>query len=218
MAKIVSDIIWSGSQGSRVYSHNKGGAYTRNRRIPVNPTTVAQGAIRNQLAASSANWANLTDAQRVAWSAYAATNPVTDRLGSSILLSGQGTYVSCNTRLQQMGQAVITDPPIDTGPPLAFATASIVATAPDQLVVTFTPALAAGEQLAVWMTLPDDPGRDPNFNQARLVGFSAPADASPATITSRITAIAGQLANVYLAKTDAFGRTSPKIRVRVTFL
>lgn len=217
MAKIVSDLIISGSIGSRTYSHNLGGAYMRNRRVPVNPTTVAQGAVRNQLAASSANWANLTDAQRTSWKAYASTNPVTDKLGSTINLSGQGMYVSCNTRLQQMGQAVIVDPPIDTGPPLAFATAGIVATAPDQLVVTFTPALAAGEQLAVWMTLPDDPGRDPNFNQARLVGFSAPADASPATVTSRITAIAGQLANVFLAKVDAFGRTSPKIKVRVTF-
>src|SRR5882762_2144010 len=67
MAKIVSDIIWSGSQGSRTFSHNKGGAYTRNRRIPVNPTTVSQGAVRNQLAASSANWANLSDADRNAW-------------------------------------------------------------------------------------------------------------------------------------------------------
>jgi hypothetical protein len=218
MAKIVSDIVWSGSQGSRTYSHNKGGAYTRNRRIPTNPTTVAQGAVRNQLAASSANWANLSDADRNAWSAYAAANPVIDRLGSSITISGQSMYVSCNTRLQQMGQAVITTPPIDTGPPLAFATATIVATAPDQLVVTFTPALAAGEQLAVWMTLPDDVGRNPNFNQARLVGFSAPADASPATITSRIAAIAGQVANIYLAKVDAFGRTSPKIKVRSLFV
>src|SRR6266853_1708895 len=139
------------------------------------------------------------------------------KIVSDIIWSGsQGSSVY--TRHHQMRHAVTTEPPIHTSPPLAFATASIVATAPDQLVVTFTPALAAGEQLAVWMTLPDDPGRDPNFNQARLVGFSAPADASPATITSRITAIAGQLANVYLAKTDAFGRTSPKIRVRVTFL
>jgi len=71
--------------------------------------------------------------------------------------------------------------------------------------------------MAVWMTLPDDAGRDPNFNQARLVAFTALAAASPATVTSRIAAAAGQLANVYLAKVDSFGRTSPKIRVRVTF-
>src|SRR5438045_4972223 len=108
MAKVVSDLILSGSIGSRTYSHNKGGAYLRNRRVPVNPTTVSQGAVRNQLAASSANWANLTDAQRSAWSAYASVNPVTDRLGQTINISGQSMYVSCNTRLQQMGQAVIT--------------------------------------------------------------------------------------------------------------
>ncbi len=217
MAKIVSDIIWSGSQGSRTFSHNKGGAYTRNRRIPVNPTTVAQGAVRNQLAASSSNWANLTDAQRSAWSAYAASNPVTDRLGNSINLSGQSMYVSLNTRLQQMAQATIDDPPIDTGPPTAFATFSVAIASPDAATVTFTPALPTGAMLALWMTLPDDAGRDPNFNQARLVAFSAPDDTSPATLTSRIAGAAGQIANFYGAVVDAFGRTSPKVKSRTTF-
>lgn len=217
MAKIVSDIIWSGSQGSRTYSHNKGGAYTRNRRIPVNPTTVAQGAIRNQLASSSSNWANLDPADRTAWNAYAATNPVTDRLGSSIQISGQSMYVALNTRLQQMGQAPIDTPPIDTGPPTAFLTCTVTIAAPDAITVTFTPALPSGGMLAVWMTLPDDAGRDPNFNQARLVAFSAPDDTSPSTLTSRITGITGQVANFYVAVVDAFGRTSPKVKSRATF-
>src|SRR5438093_2554118 len=217
MAKIVSDIIWSGSQGSRTFSHNKGGAYTRNRRIPVNPTTVAQGEVRNQLAASSANWANLTDAQRSAWAAYAATNPVIDRLGSSITISGQSMYVALNVRLQQMGQAVITDPPIDTGPPTAFTSFSVAMAAPNTATVTFTPALPAGGMLALWMTLPDDAGRDPNFNQARLVAFSAPDDTSPAVLTTRISGATGQIANFYGAVVDAFGRTSPTVRSRATF-
>ncbi len=217
MAKIVSDIVWSGSQGSRTFSHNKGGAYTRNRRIPVNPTTVSQGAVRNQLAASSSNWANLTDAQRSAWSAYAAANPVIDRLGSSITISGQSMYVSLNTRLQQMGQPTIDSPPIDTGPPNAFTAFSVAMTAPNTAVVTFAPALPTGAMLALWMTLPDDAGRDPNFNQARLVAFSAPDAASPLTLTTRISGIAGQLANFYGAVVDSAGRTSPKVRNRATF-
>lgn len=217
MAKLVSDIIWSGSQGSRTYSHNKGGAYTRNRRIPINPTTAAQGAVRNQLAAQSSNWANLTDAQRSAWSAYAATNPVIDRLGSSITISGQSMYVALNTRLTQMGQTRVDDPPIDTGPPDPFATFSVAFAAPDQATVTFTPALPTGGMLALWMTLPDDAGRDPNFNQARLVAFSAPDDTSPTVLTTRIAGIAGQIANFYGAVVDSAGRTSPKVKSRATF-
>lgn len=217
MAKIVSDIIWSGSQGSRTFSHNKGGAYTRNRRVPVNPTTVAQGSVRNQLAAASSNWANLSDADRSAWSAYAASNPVTDRLGSAIQLSGQSMYVALSTRLTQMGQSSIDSPPIDTGPPTPFLTFSVAIAAPDAATVTFTPALPTGGMLALWMSLPDDAGRDPNFNQARLVSFSAPDDTSPAALTTRISGITGQVVNFWGAVVDSAGRTSPKVKSRATF-
>jgi len=217
MAKIVSDIIWSGSQGSRTFSHNKGGAYTRNRRIPTNPTTVAQTAVRNQLASNSANWANLSDAQRSAWSAYAASNPVIDRLGSSIFLSGQSIYVALSTVLQQGGQTRIDDPPIDTSGPDPFITFSVVATAPDSAAVTFTPALPTGGQLFLWMTLPDDAGRNPNFNQARLVAVSAVDDTSPTTLTTRISAAAGQFANFYGQVVDSAGRKSPVVRYRTSF-
>ena len=37
----------SGSLSGVTYSHNRGGAYTRNRSIPVNPNTVQQQAVRN---------------------------------------------------------------------------------------------------------------------------------------------------------------------------
>lgn len=217
MAKIVSDIIWSGSQGSRTFSHNKGGAYTRNRRIPVNPTTVAQGAVRNQLASFSANWANLAPADRSAWSAYASANPLIDRLGSAITVSGQSMYVSLNVALAQCGLAAITSPPIDTGPPSPFLTCAVAFAAPDQATVTFTPALPTGAVYQLWMTSPDDIGRDPNFNQARLVAVSPADDTSPSTLTSRISGITGQVANFYVGVVDSSGRRSARVKSRATF-
>ncbi|KKL73251.1 hypothetical protein LCGC14_2076760, partial [marine sediment metagenome] len=52
----------SGSIGGTVYSRNRGGAYIRNRAIPVDPNTSFQINVRAILAAQSQNWADLTDA------------------------------------------------------------------------------------------------------------------------------------------------------------
>lgn len=84
---------FSGAAGGIVASRNKGGAYLRRRAVPTNPNTALQQARRSGLAAAAINWGNLTDAQRSAWAAYAAGTPTIDRIGQTIILSGQQAYV-----------------------------------------------------------------------------------------------------------------------------
>ena len=78
----------SGKIGGTVYSRNKGGSYFRNWVYPNNPQTSKQQTQRNLLAAKSAAWRLLTTGERDAWDTWADENPILDRLGNSIKLSG----------------------------------------------------------------------------------------------------------------------------------
>lgn len=84
----------SGSVGGVTYSHGKGGMYMRARRVPVNPNTPAQQESRNAFASAAATWRSISEAQRVAWAAYAAATPITNALGDTIHLSGFGQFVA----------------------------------------------------------------------------------------------------------------------------
>ncbi len=111
----------SGSLGSGVASHNRGGYYVRNRVIPVNPNTGRQQTIRAFFTSLVNFWTNtLTQAQRDAWDAYGANTPVLDRLGQTIFLTGQNQYVRTNVPRRQLGQARVDAAPIifDTGSPV----------------------------------------------------------------------------------------------------
>lgn len=86
----------SGRLGGSVYANNRGGAYVRNWVKPINPRTNYQENQRALVADASAAWRNLTTAQQDAWSTWASTHPIVDRLGNSILRSGHQAYVGVN--------------------------------------------------------------------------------------------------------------------------
>lgn len=93
----------SGSIGGLTYAHNQGGMYTRGRSIPVNPNTFRQTNVRATVSQLSQAWSGaLTDVQREQWTVYAAGTPVTNKLGDSIILSGQQMYIRCNTARMQV--------------------------------------------------------------------------------------------------------------------
>lgn len=92
----------SGSIGGTTFSHNRFGAYKRNRAVPVNPNTDRQVVVRNIVRALTIAWQNtLTQGQRDAWNVYAANVSWLNRLGQSVKLTGLNHYVRSNTpRLQ----------------------------------------------------------------------------------------------------------------------
>lgn len=164
-----------GKVGSTVWSRNKGGAYTRFKVTPNNPRTVAQSLVRQNFSQLSKNWSGvLTDAQRDAWNAFAAANPVRDVFGNSIILTGLSTYVRMNQVLRQIGQPIITDPPTDYS----------VETLPNPGAITITTVSAAyainmhmdagsptmNTNFYVFATPPLAPGKTPNNNLFRYIG------------------------------------------------
>ena len=144
----------SGSQAGTTFSHNRAGQYTRNRRTPVNPVgTGRRSIVRANFGAASGAWASLSSAAQASWNAFAASHPVTDRLGSSITLTGHQMYVSVGASCKNVGVALPTVVP-----------ASTLTHAPNATVFTVT---AAG---VITITL-DASGSAADFI---LIAFSAP--------------------------------------------
>lgn len=104
----------SGSLDGTVFSHNRGGRYTRVRAIPTDPGSVKQVAVRGIFASLATKWANeLTAAQRIEWDLYASNVPMIDRLGDTIYLTGFNMFIRSNTSIMQAGA-----PQISNGPPI----------------------------------------------------------------------------------------------------
>lgn len=105
----------SGSIGGTTWSHNRYGAYKRNRSVPVNPNTDRQIEIRNIVRGLTIAWQNvLTQLQRDAWNLYGKNVAWVNHLGQTVHLTGLNHYVRSNTpRLQaNLGLVRVDDAPV----------------------------------------------------------------------------------------------------------
>jgi len=105
----------SGSVGGVVASRNAGGAYLRNRTVPVNPNSLRQQQSRLGFAASAIAWRALTAAQRAGWDSYAVATPVLNRLGENITISGLAMYVRTNAFRENTVLGQLPDAPPSPG-------------------------------------------------------------------------------------------------------
>lgn len=104
----------SGSIAGTVFSHNRYGAYIRNRSIPVNPNSPAQQAVRADLAYLVAQWHDaLSAAQRNAWAVYAAAINFTNALGDTIKLTGFNHFIRSNVSIMNCALDWVPDGPVD---------------------------------------------------------------------------------------------------------
>ena len=184
----------SGRLGGDVFSHNKGGPYIRRGTIPTNPQTERQTAIRSILSLVSQSWQTLTIPQQKAWGIWAATNPVVDRLGKKITLTGHQCYVSLNTRLLNAGDDPIGVPPAVSAPLglLTLALTADIGAGNVQIAFTETP-LGADDRLYVQAAVLSSPGRNFVKNQLRQVTISDKAAASPLNIEGVVESVFGEL-------------------------
>jgi len=129
----------SGSLGGLTFSHNRGGAYVRDRAIPTQPNTIQQSIVKAIFGGLSGLWSSLlTPAQRSAWDAYADGTPLTDKLGQPFTPTGLNMYIRGNTPLIQSGESRVDDGPPTLGLPVATApTAASVTAATDILSMTY---------------------------------------------------------------------------------
>jgi len=127
MAKIVFGggvSLASGKIGGTVYARNKGGSYSRNWVVPTNPQTSRQNNQRNLLALKAAAWRTLDNSERDAWASWAGDNPILDRVGNSIILSGAQAYNKININRTNAGDSETQS----TTPSTAEFTADIIDT------------------------------------------------------------------------------------------
>lgn len=184
-----------GSAGAITYSRNRSGAYIRQKVSPVNPSTARQTLVRQRFSTLSVNWGNvLTVAQRTAWLALAAVNPVTDVFGNSQVLTGLQLYQRVNRNLQEIGVTVLDVAPADQSV-VPLASLSAAATTSTQLIeVGFTASpLGAQSQLLIYATAPMSPGKAFFKPLLRVIGPSGAAAVSAVDMSA-----------VYIAKFGAF--------------
>jgi len=184
----------SGSVGGTTYSRNRYGQYMRQRSIPTVSTTTYALAAKARLEAVSMAWQALDTAQKIAWRMYAEQNPVQDSLGVTQILTAHTTYVSLNTRMHLLGNALIADPPITPTPnPLtALSLSADIGVGDFDLVFAPTPTGAA-EMLYIRGCVIDSPGVAYVQNYLRYLGVSTVAQATPFDPQSIIEARFGTL-------------------------
>lgn len=182
-----------GSAGAIVYSKNRSGAYIRQKVSPVQPRTARQTLVRQLFSALAIYWGQSLDvAERAAWTALAATNPVTDVFGNSQILTGLQLFMRVNRNRQQLALAVLDAAPAnqDVTPLSALSMTAVSAT--QVISVTHAPSpIPATHYLLVFGSPPLSPGV--SFFKPLLKALSAvgPGVASPFDVSSAWIALYG---------------------------
>lgn len=217
---------FSGSLGNVVASHNRYGAYLRDRAMPVNPSSSLQQAIRSKFASLAYDWANtLTLAQRTAWNLYASSVTKKDKSGDDIHVTGYNMYLRSNLVVLAGGYTQV-----DDGPTIFTLAASDAQMAPTiseatQLIsVAFDVNLAwldeddAGMQIS--MSKPVSAGRSFIPANIRVAGFidgdSGTPPTSPQTLACPYVVTEDQLVIVEGRIVRADGRLSEPFRGTTT--
>lgn len=181
-----------GSQNGLTYSRNKGGAYVRQKVSPVQPVSSFASLSRAIFAALAQRWAvTLTQSQREAWIAFAATHTFVNVFGDAITLSGIAMYMSVNRAVGQVGGAYIDDPP-DTFAVPSVVSSTIVVALSGGVVSAMTQntvvseALTGDQGVYIFATPPLPPGVRPQRSDFRLINSP---DSGLAAINSDLAAM-----------------------------
>lgn len=170
-----------GSSGATVYSKNQFGAYIRQKVSPVQPRTPTQTLVRQVFADLSKRWATiLSDAQRTAWIALAAANPVIDVFGNSQILTGIQFFQRVNRNLQSIATAILDDAPADQNVTNLQSLSVAADASAGTVVLTFTATpLGLNDAFVIFATPLLNPGRQFTKSFMRQINYSVPNVASP---------------------------------------
>ena len=192
----------SGSIAGNTFSHNRYGAYVRNRTIPVNPNSSRQQQARLNFSDVAATWlADLTEAQRDAWNLYGASVVMKGSISQDIFLTGFAHYLRSGTAGLNAGLGVVEDgPTLFTLPESDSGFVPAVSESTQLISVAFTDTLPwVGEDAAflnVYMSQPRSPGRnfiDGPFRSAGVIlGDGTTPPTSPTTIAVPFAVAEGQ--------------------------
>lgn len=107
-----------GRLGNNVFSSNGAGFYCKVMKIPVNPRSVSQSAVRSTFSFLVKGWSLLDQSDRDDWVTYAAQadNVRYDWFGDPYYPSGRSQFIIVNSARLQSGLAVTDTPPVSTLP------------------------------------------------------------------------------------------------------
>ena len=161
---------------------------------------------------ASQAWQGLTALQQGAWISYATGHPITNRLGSSIKLTGAQYFIKCNAALLNAGQVIVDTPPVSTTIQPAVVVGFALTTTPN-MTLLLTPG-TAGDFINVAVAKWTSSGINFNktFSQVQTVG----SDAGAIDVTAAWTAFAGtptvgQKAWIRLTPVNAGGLTGSPV-------
>ncbi len=86
-----------GKVGGAVFQLSRSGNIMRSLTIPVNRRTQLQLKSRNNTFNILQSWTALTDVQRVVWNAYVQYNPILQKNGLKLYISGQQAFIKFNS-------------------------------------------------------------------------------------------------------------------------
>ncbi len=208
----------SGSVGGLTFSHNRGGAYVRNRAIPTQPDTGQQAVIKGAFGSLSTAWsAVLTTIQRTAWELYATNTPLTDKLGQPFIPTGLNMYIRGNTSLLQAEFARVDNGPVTFGlPNVGIVAAASMSTATEIASITFddTDLWVDDDDgyLFIYASRPQKPSigffKGPYQLAGTVAGDSTTPPTSPASITVPFATVAGDRVFFRAVVIDGEGRKS----------
>lgn len=220
----VADI--RGSIGGTTFSRNRYGNYSRNRTIPVNPSSSYQQKIRSSISVARNAWFSvLTAAQRTAWGAYAAAVAVQNRLGESINLTGWNHFCRSATAMLYADLDYIAAGPVELSLPETDPTFAAAASAATQnLSITFDNTADWANETGSYMLIFSSPGNNITRNfykgpyryAGKITGNDSTPPTSPATVASPFTVTAGQkiFCQARIVRED--GRLSAPFRCSLT--
>lgn len=202
-----------GSIGGATFARNRGGAYIRNRSVPLNPQSARQSAVRQVFGQLSNLWStSLTASQRTAWETYASNVPLPNSLGEDRNVSGINMYSRGNSLLLDTGGTRVDDgPTIFTQGP-SFTPTITIDGAADTLTVTdlggYDPATEGTIGLLISQGVPQQPGVSFYKSPFRKVSGTQEADllSLPTAVPLAFPVASGQAVFVRTAVVTDDGR------------
>lgn len=212
----------SGSIAGNTFARNRFGNYVRARTKPVNPNTSGQQAVRNAMSELVGRWSSiLTAAQRTAWTLYASSVSMKNRLGEDVNLTGFNHYIRSNAFLMRSGGTVVDDGPTTFNLAEQDGAFAVTISEATQLIsVAFDDTLAWLDEDDAHMIVYCGQPQNPTINffagpwkyAGAIAGDSSTPPTTPTTIATPFVVTEGQRVWVKARIVRADGRLSEAFR------
>lgn len=180
--------------GTGVYQAGRMGNIVRRHSIPRQPRTAVQRVVRGNFGTNSQGWGTvLSQAERDAWTAFAATLFITDRLGRKFVPTGIQLYQRVSRNLHTITLGPLTTPPANqiVSSPLAVTVVSSLVGATVTVDVSSDP--AANEVPVVFAAPLLSPGVNTPGKKLRYLFQAAAATAGPYACHAAFLAMFGEV-------------------------